>query len=76
CVATGFPISALPVERSLRRAVEHPETEVIPTLALSPQDLMALGLRGPQISAAQKKLALHVLKNPAENTPEGLKKLL
>lgn len=74
CEATGFPISALPVERKLRRAVEHPELEVIPTLALTPADLMALGLRGPQISAAQKKLALHVLEHPEENTEEKLKR--
>lgn len=76
CQATGFPIAALPVERSLRRAVEHPELAVIPTLALTAQDLMALGLSGPQISAAQKKLALHVLDKPEDNTPERLKELL
>ena len=76
CELTGFPISALPVERKLRRAVEHPEAAVIPTLALSAQDLMALGLEGPQISAAQKKLALHVLEKPEDNTKEKLKKLL
>lgn len=76
CAATGFPISALPVERSLRRGVEHPELKVIPTLALKPRDLMALGLRGPRISAAQKKLALHVLEKPEDNTPARLKELL
>ena len=76
CRATGFPITALPVERKLRRAVEHPELEVIPTLALTPADLMALGLSGPQISAAQKTLALYVLEHPEENTKEGLKERL
>jgi tRNA nucleotidyltransferase/poly(A) polymerase len=76
CTATGFPITALPVERALRRAVEHPEAAVIPTLALSGADLMAIGLQGPQISAAQKRLAFHVLKHPEDNTQEGLKKLL
>lgn len=76
CEVTGFPISALPVERKLRRAVEHPELEIIPTLALTPTDLMALGLRGPQISAAQKKLALYVLDHPGENTEEALKRIL
>jgi len=76
CAATGFPISALPVERRLRRAVEHPELDVIPTLALSAQDLMGLGLKGPEISAAQKKLALHVLDFPEDNTAEALKALL
>ena len=76
CAATGFPITALPVERSLRRAVEHPEGAVIPTLALTGGDLMALGLRGPEISAAQKKLALHVLAHPEDNTKERLTELL
>lgn len=76
CQITGFPISALPVERSLRRSVEHPELELIPTLALSPQDLMAMGLEGPQISAAQRKLALHVLEHPGENTKEALRAYL
>lgn len=76
CRLTGFPISALPVERKLRRAVEHPELEVIHTLVLTPADLMALGLKGPEISAAQKKLALHVLENPRDNTPQRLKELL
>ena len=76
CAATGFPITALPVERSLRRGVEHPESELIPTLALRPADLMALGLRGPAISAAQKKLALHVLDHPEDNTREKLLPIL
>lgn len=76
CALTGFPITALPVERKLRREVEHPELDVIPTLALSPRDLMELGLAGPAISAAQKRLALHVLDHPGDNTPERLKELL
>lgn len=76
CAATGFPIAALPVERKIRRAVEHPEAGIIPTLALTAQDLMALGLSGSAISAAQKKLALHVLEHPEDNEPETLKKLL
>lgn len=76
CAATGFPITALPVERALRRGVEHPEAELIPTLALKPRDLMALGLEGPQISAAQKKLALHVLDHPEDNEAEKLKEIL
>lgn len=76
CAATGFPITALPVERKLRRAVEHPEAGIIPTLALSPKDLMALGLSGSAISTAQKRLALHVLEHPGDNTPARLKALL
>lgn len=76
CAATGFPIAALPVERKIRRAVEHPEAGIIPTLALTSQDLMALGLSGPAISAAQKRLALHVLEHPEDNTPQALRVLL
>jgi len=76
CALTGFPIAALPVERSLRRAVEHPEANLIPTLALKPKDLMALGLEGPAISAAQRRLALHILSHPGDNTPERLKAVL
>lgn len=72
CEATGFPIAALPVERKLRRAVEHPEAEIIPTLALTAGDLMEMGLEGPQISAAQRKLALYVLEHPEGNTREAL----
>ncbi len=76
CRLSGFPITALPVERALRRAVEHPEDAVIPTLALKPKDLMALGLEGPQISAAQRALAFHVLERPEDNTPEKLKEII
>lgn len=76
CNATGFPIAILPVERKLRRAVEYPEAAIIPTLALKPGDLMELGLTGPEISAAQKRLALHVLKKPEENMAEKLRELL
>ena len=39
-------------------------------------DLMALGLEGPQISAAQKRLACHVLEHPEDNVKEKLKRLL
>lgn len=76
CRLTGFPITVLPVERSLRRAVERPQEALIPTLALKPKDLMALGLQGPEISAAQRRLALHVLEYPEDNTPEKLREVL
>lgn len=76
CSATGFPISALPVERKLRRAVEAPELEVIPALALTGGELMALGLSGREISAAQRALALHVLDHPDDNTKQRLTALL
>ena len=76
CAATGFPIAALPVERRLRRAVEHPEREMISALALSGGDLRALGLEGPAIGAAQRRLARHVLEKPEDNTAERLRELL
>lgn len=76
CQLTGFPIGILPVERVLRRGVEHPELAVIPTLALTGGDLMELGLRGAEISAAQKRLACHVLAHPEDNTREQLTKIL
>lgn len=76
CTLTGFPISALPVERKLRRAVERPEEELMAALALKSGDLMALGLRGAEIGAAQRKLARHLLDHPQDNTKEALRKLL
>jgi len=76
CEYTGFPISALPVERSLRRAVEHPELAVIPTLALDSAALMALGLEGEELGKAQRLLARYVLEHPGENTPQALKRRL
>lgn len=76
CAATGFPIGALPVERRLRRAVEHPELAVLPTLALSGGALMALGLSGAEIGAAQRRLARHVLDHPEDNTAPRLRALL
>lgn len=76
CELTGFPITRLPVERALRRGVEHPELAVIPTLALSGGDLIALGLRGAEVSAAQKRLALYVLEHPEANTVQRLRELV
>ena len=46
CRLTGFPITSLPVERSLRRGVLHPEAEAVRALALSGGELAALGWRG------------------------------
>ena len=76
CAATGFPIAALPVTRKLRRAVEHPESALISRLALSGGELMAMGLKGAEISAAQKKLARHIVDHPEDNIPEKLKVLI
>lgn len=41
-------------------------------LALSGQDLMAMGLSGPDIGRAQALLLNHVLDHPEDNTPENL----
>ena len=76
CALTGFPIETLPVERAVRMAVRHPEREIVKVLALTGADLYAFGLRGKAIGAAQKRLALHVLEHPEDNTPERLRELL
>ena len=70
CRLTGFPIAALPVERALRRGVLHPEA--VRALALSGGELAALGLEGPAIGAAQRRLAAHILSHPEDNTPARL----
>ena len=72
CRLTGFPIAALPVERALRRGVLHPEAEAVRALALSGGELAALGLEGPAIGAAQRRLAAHILAHPEDNTPARL----
>ncbi len=72
CAATGFPIRALPVERALRRAVEHPELEILAGLKLTGGQLCALGLAGPEVGAAQRYLAAHVLHHPEDNEYEIL----
>ena len=76
CALTGFPITALPVERAVRRAVLCPEHEAVKKLSLSGSALYELGLRGEQIGAAQRRLARHVLEHPEDNTPERLRLLL
>ena len=45
-------------------------------LALSGQDLAALGYRGKDIGAAQRQLLDHVLEDPSANTPERLRAYL
>ena len=72
----GGPLEALPVERSLKRAVLHPEADAIRRLALSGGEIAALGLRGEEIGAAQKQLAAHILSCPGDNTRERLLELL
>ena len=41
-------------------------------LALSGGELAALGLEGPAIGAAQRRLAAHILSHPEDNTPARL----
>ena len=72
CRLTGFPITALPVERALRRGVEHPELEAVGRLALSGGELCALGLAGREVSAMQRRLGAHILERPEDNTREKL----
>lgn len=72
CNMTGFPITALPVERALRRAVEHPELEALRSLELSGGELCALGLEGTAVSAMQRRLAAHIMACPGDNTHEKL----
>ena len=64
CRASGLDITALPVERRLRRAVLQPET--LPC-ALTGRDLYAMGLRGGDIGAARQALERHILQYPEEN---------
>lgn len=75
CDLTGFSIRALPVERALRRAVEHPELEMLAKLEISGGELCALGLRGPEVSAMQKRLAAHIRAFPEDNSKEKLLRL-
>lgn len=76
CCLTGFPITALPVERAVRMAVLHPEREYVKRLSLSGSDLQKMGLYGEQIGAAQRRLAAHIMEYPEDNTPERLRQLL
>lgn len=52
--------------------VLHPEAEAVRALALSGGELAALGLEGPAIGAAQRRLAAHILSHPEDNTPARL----
>ncbi|MCD7947809.1 MAG: tRNA nucleotidyltransferase [Oscillospiraceae bacterium] len=72
CTLTGFPICALPVPRSVRQAVLHPERAAIRFLSLPAEVLLALGLSGPAIGEAQRRMARLILDHPEENTPTRL----
>lgn len=76
CKLTGFPIEALPVERSVRMSILHPERAAVRKISLSGAELQELGLRGEAIGAAQRRLAKHIMEYPQDNTPERLRFLL
>lgn len=76
CTMSGFPVEALPVERAVRMAILHPERETVKMLSLSGGELQKLGLRGEAIGVAQRRLAIHVMEHPQDNTPERLRLLL
>lgn len=76
CDLSGFPIECLPVERTLRRGVRHPENEVLRSLALSGGEMADLGLKGREIGEARRKLAFHVLEHPEDNRRDKLLELL
>lgn len=69
CSRTGLDITALPVERRIRRFVLRPEG---PELALTGRELYDLGLRGGEIGEARRTLLRHVLAHPGENSREKL----
>ncbi|MCD8004489.1 MAG: tRNA nucleotidyltransferase [Oscillospiraceae bacterium] len=76
CALTGCPISALPVTRRVRLAVEQPLRAQISGLALSGGQLREFGLEGPEIGRAQRYLARHVQRRPEDNTPAALLRAL
>ena len=73
CQATGLDITALPVERRLRRAVlAKPE----PVPALTGGELYRMGLRGADIRAALDVLKDHISKYPEDNQKDKLRIVL
>ena len=75
CAATGFPITVLPVERALRRAVLHPEAAALERLAVTGGELYDMGLRGADIGALRLRMAEHILRHPQDNERGKLLKL-
>lgn len=73
CALTGLDITRLPVERSLRRAVLHPELRELEALALTGGDLYAMGYRGGAISELRRALLEHVRAHPQDNEKERLR---
>lgn len=73
CQKTGLDITALPVERRLRRAVLAVPS---PVPALTGGELYAMGLRGSDIRAALDRLKEHISEYPKDNTKEKLRRVL
>lgn len=67
CRLTGFGITTLPVPRRIREGVLHPQRRAVAALAVTGGELAALGLRGPEIGAAQRYLARYVAERPEAN---------
>ena len=62
--------------QGLRDTLEEGGCRSVRALALSGGDLLAMGYRGADIGAAQRRLLDHVLDHPEDNRPERLKELL
>ena len=73
CQKTGLDITALPVERRLRRAVL---AEPSPVPALTGGELHAMGFRGAAIRTALDTLRSHISEYPEDNTKEKLREVL
>lgn len=73
CKATGLAITALPVERRIRRAVLRPDR---PELALTGRELYEMGLRNGEIGAARRRLEAHILRCPEDNKKEKLERII
>lgn len=73
CQKTGLDITALPVERRLRRAVL---AEPSPVPALTGGELYAMGFRGADIRAALDRLKEYISEYPEDNIKEKLRKVL
>lgn len=75
CALTGLDITALPVPRTVRRAVLRPHAGEEKKLSLTGGDLYDLGLRGEAIGRTQKALLAHVLAHPEDDRREVLLEL-
>ena len=73
CQMTGLDITALPVERRLRRAVL---AEPSPVPALTGGELYAMGFRGSAIRTALDALRAHIAQYPEDNTKKKLRNIL